>query len=706
MSFLGFANYFRSSIPMFSRLTAPLDRLRSLGSLKGIWNESHDNSFRNIKEALLNAPVIHIPDLKYQFYVATDASAYGIGGVIYQVINDEIKYNAFAARSLSPTERRYHTNKRELLAIVFMFERYNKWLYNRHFTVCTDHQSLIHIKRQVIPNAAMLAWFETIFEFEFSIVHCPGIKNIIPDALSRLFPDDHKLEGGNIVDNVTNSKQHCKDKRKEKTTFNKKTKSHDTRNNDVTPLSHKQTLLHRALQYEDYFTPHPDERHDIILKAHLLGHFGIKAIEQTIHGDKLHWTNLRQDIQDVVSRCQDCNMFNIAKTGYHPPRSILPDGPLDHRVMDLGTFNVTSSSGNNFLLVMVDLYSRFTILKAIPDKQALTIAKQLVDIFCTFGWPKVLASDNGKEFTADIIKELVKSCGIDKRVSNPYNPLGNSVNEAFVGIAKKTIVKKLQGRNQDWDLYVPATQYAMNLKYSRLHKSRPYTVIFNKVPNDLNDYSHIKPTLRSEAIDDKAIEKKLKYVTEVVIPSLSKRIKDTQDADNEYFMKKHKIVHTPYPRLSEVMIINVDKSSKTDPIYEGPFLVHGMSTHNSYILTDMQHNLLSRDVPTSHLKLISLPGNKSAEYINDQDEHYEVQAITQHRGEPGNYEYLIHWKGYDDPEDFTWEPVSNIDDRKIIETYWNRRNSGNNPSPSKKAQLPKRTIPTRNHHSRNKRSKH
>ncbi|KAG1084703.1 hypothetical protein G6F40_014411 [Rhizopus arrhizus] len=168
-------------------------------------------------------------------------------------------------------------------------------------------------------------------------------------------------------------------------------------------------------------------------------------------------------------------MFNIAKTGYHPPRSILPDGPLDHWVMDLGTFNITSTSGNNFLLVMVDLFSRFTILKAIPDKQALTIAKQLVDIFCTFGWPKIIASDNGKEFTATIVTELINNSGIDKRVSNPFNPLGNSVNEAFVGIAKKTIVKQLQGRKEDWDLYVPATQYAMNLKYSRLHKSRPYT---------------------------------------------------------------------------------------------------------------------------------------------------------------------------------------------------------------------------------------
>ncbi|EIE88739.1 hypothetical protein RO3G_13450 [Rhizopus delemar RA 99-880] len=706
MSFLGFANYFRNSLPMFSRLTAPLDRLRSLNSLKGIWNETHECSFRNIKDALVNAPVIHIPNLKYPFYVATDASAYGIGGVVYQVIDQVIQYNAFAARSLSPTERRYHTNKRELLAIVFMFERYNKWLYNRHFTLTTDHKALIYIKKQVVPNAAMLVWFETIFEYSFDIVHCPGIKNIIPDALSRLFPDDNKLEGGNNVNNVAIYSIRGKEKEKRKPTFKEKSKSYETQTYAVTSAtssSSSKPLLHRALQYEDYITPPPEERKDIILKAHLLGHYGIKAIEQTIHGDKLHWTNLRQDIQDVISKCHECKMFNIAKTGYHPPRSILPDGPLDHWVMDLGTFNITSTSGNNFLLVMVDLFSRFTILKAIPDKQALTIAKQLVDIFCTFGWPKVIASDNGKEFTATIVTELINNSGIDKRVSNPFNPLGNSVNEAFVGIAKKTIVKQLQGRKEDWDLYVPATQYAMNLKYSRLHKSRPYTVIFNKVPNDMKDYSHIKPTLRSEAVDSKAIENRLKYATEVVIPALAKRIKETQDVDNAYFMKTNKIVHTPFPLHSEVMIKNVNKENKTDPYYEGPFYISGMTTNGSYILVDKQNNLLSRDVPTSHLKLIALPSNKSAESIDDQ--HYEIQAIIQHKGTPGNYQYLVHWKGYDDPMDYTWEPTSSFDDRSSIETYWARRQAGNNTAVSKKARLPKRTVPTRDHHSRSKRSR-
>ena len=698
MSFLGFANYFRNSIPMFSRLTAPLDRLRSSGSLKGIWNDTHAQTFDNIKNALINAPVINIPDLKYRFYVATDASAYGIGGVIYQVINDEIKYNAFAARALTATERRYPTNKRELLAIVYMFNKFHKWLYNRPFTLATDHKSLIYIHTQVIPNATMLNWFEYLFEYTYDIVHCPGIKNVIPDALSRLFPDEH-LEGGNNAVNtdINNSKS----KTKGKSTLSKNSKGNDMRN--PTPIN--KPMLHRALQYEDYITPPPEERHNIILRAHLLGHFGVKAVEQSIHGDNLHWTNIRQDIQDVISQCHECQLFNIAKTGYHPPKSILPDGPLDHWCMDLGTFNVTSTSGNNFVLVMVDLYSRFTILRAIQDKQALTIANELIQIFCTFGWPKVIASDNGKEFTATIVTQMINHLGVDKRLSNPFNPLGNSVNEAFVGIAKRTIIKQLQGRKEEWDLYLPITQYAMNLKYSRLHKSRPYTVIFNKVPNDMKDYSHIKPTLRSEAVDAKMIEQKFKYVNEVVIPALSKRIKETQEADNAYFMKKNKIVHNPFPIHSEVMIKNVTRESKTDPVYEGPFYISGLTKNGSYILVDKQNNLLSRDVPTSHIKLITPPSGKGvvSELHNEQDEHYEVQAIIQHRGTPGNYEYLIHWKGYDDPEDNTWEPSSHIDDPKIIETYWARRNAGN--SVSKRAALPKRIIPTRDTHSRNKRSR-
>ncbi|KAG1451878.1 hypothetical protein G6F55_008966 [Rhizopus delemar] len=188
----------------------------------------------------LTAEVFH------PFSVATGVNAYDIDGVVYQVIDQVIKYNAFAARSLFPTERRYHTNKREF----------------RHFTLITDHKALIYIKEQDVPNAIILVWCETIFEYLFDIAHCPGIKNIIPDALGCLFPDDNKLE------------------------------SYETQTYAVTSAtpsssSSSKPLLHRTLQYEDYITSSLEERKDIILKAHLLGHYGIKAIEQTNHSDKL-----------------------------------------------------------------------------------------------------------------------------------------------------------------------------------------------------------------------------------------------------------------------------------------------------------------------------------------------------------------------------------------------------------------------------------
>ncbi|CEG77016.1 hypothetical protein RMATCC62417_11833 [Rhizopus microsporus] len=360
--------------------------------------------------------------------------------LVLMVINQEIKYNAFAARALTATERRYPTNKRELLAIVYIFDKFHKWLYNRPFTLVADHKSLIYIHTQVVPNAAMRNWFEHLFKYTYNIAHCPGIKNVIPDALSRLFPDEY-LEGVIMSSVLTLTTSVAR--KKGKSAFNEKSKSNDKRAQAVTCTP--QTMLHRALQHQDFVTPSPEERLDIILKARLLDHFGVKVVELAIHSGNLHWTNLRQDIQDVISQCQEYKLFNVAKTGYHPSKSILPDDPLDHWCMDLSTFNYTSSSGNNFLLVMVDLFSRFTILRAIPDKQALTIAKELIDIFCMFGWRKVIASNNGKQFTATIVTAMINNLGIDKKLSNPFNTLGNSVSEAFVGIAKRTIIKQLQG---------------------------------------------------------------------------------------------------------------------------------------------------------------------------------------------------------------------------------------------------------------------
>ena len=76
--YLGFANYFRNSIPLFADICAPLDDLRNEKSLQGIWNDRHAKAFQSIKTALSSAPVLSPPDTQYRFQVATDASNTGI----------------------------------------------------------------------------------------------------------------------------------------------------------------------------------------------------------------------------------------------------------------------------------------------------------------------------------------------------------------------------------------------------------------------------------------------------------------------------------------------------------------------------------------------------------------------------------------------------------------------------------------------------
>lgn len=164
----------------------------------------------------------------------------------------------------------------------------------------------------------------------------------------------------------------------------------------------------------DYIIPGTfKEREEILIKTHLLGHYGVTAMEKTIYNDNMNWPGLRKDILRTVAACKRCRLFNRGQTVYHPPTGILPDDVMDHVVMDLGTLNVTTPRGNNLILLMVDLFSRFTMFSALADKRATTIAKQLVQNFSIMGYCTIISHDRGLEFHNSLVDSLIKQCGID-----------------------------------------------------------------------------------------------------------------------------------------------------------------------------------------------------------------------------------------------------------------------------------------------------
>ena len=108
----------------------------------------------------------------------TDASNFGLGGVLSQIQNDQERVVAYCSRALRPSQRRYCTTKREMLAAVAMCIQFRSYLRGHaslsgRIISCTDSEGM------------MSRWLHSLQQFQFSIVHRPGKDHGNADGLSR-----------------------------------------------------------------------------------------------------------------------------------------------------------------------------------------------------------------------------------------------------------------------------------------------------------------------------------------------------------------------------------------------------------------------------------------------------------------------------------------------------------------------------------------
>ena len=628
--YCGLINYFRSLIPKVSTLMAPLDALRNEKSLNKIWDKQHQTCFDNLKKALLEDTVLSYPDLNHPFCVATDASNVGVGVVLYQKINDETKYISMMAKSLSKSERNYSATKRELLAVVYALKKFHKYLWGNHFTLYTDHKALTYLHTQKVANVMMINWLDTILQYDFTIVHLPGIDNILPDTLSRLFEVNHPVNelGG-----------------------------------DRAPIINRAAVKVPSINSGEYMTPSdPEERKQLLTHEHLQGHFGSDAIYNALKRKGIYWNNLKNEAVDLVKSCVQCQQFNIIKKGYNPLRPITATLPGDSWGIDLAGPIKTSLKGNNYLLIMVDIATRFCVLRPIPDKTSMTIVKELVDLFSNYGLPRVIQSDNGTEFVNELMTLLAENAGFEHRLISSYHPRANGVSERWVQSSVNTIKKQIRGAIADWDLYVPTTQLYLNTKCNERTKTPPFTLMFGRNANDFEDFSKEKSVEKSTEINRRLLGN-IKMMTEVVFPAVYERTKLITGKQKEKFDATHKLIDIPVG--ASVMVKVTEKQNKLNPNYIGRYIVKRITSGGSYVLENESGKLEPRNFPPSLLKVISQDPVKS------KDEFFDVEAIVAHKKINNEYLYNVRWKGYTEKDD-TWEPAESFVDPKYITKYWER----------------------------------
>lgn len=190
-SFLGFCNFYRSFIALYSEFAAPLTDLTKKDRIWS-WTEREQFAFDYLKRQFVTADIVRHFDAKLPIVLETDASDFAISGVLSQVHPDGVHPVGYYSRKLQVAELNYDTHDKELLAII---ESLRAW---RHFTmetptpvrIITDHNNLQYFMTTKVLNRRQVRWAQFLADFNFTLEHRPGRLNTIPDLISRRVQDE------------------------------------------------------------------------------------------------------------------------------------------------------------------------------------------------------------------------------------------------------------------------------------------------------------------------------------------------------------------------------------------------------------------------------------------------------------------------------------------------------------------------------------
>nr|GEZ73578.1 reverse transcriptase domain-containing protein [Tanacetum cinerariifolium] len=184
-SFLKHARFYRRFFKDFSKISRPMTHLLEKNSPFIVLNECIQ-AFRTLKEKLTEASILIALNWDQPFELMCDASDYVIGVVLGQRVEKHFWPIHYARKTMNQAETNYTTTEKEMLAVVYAFEKFRSYIIMNRSIVYTNHSALKYLFAKKEVKARLLRWILLLQEFDFKVIDPKGAENYAADHLSRL----------------------------------------------------------------------------------------------------------------------------------------------------------------------------------------------------------------------------------------------------------------------------------------------------------------------------------------------------------------------------------------------------------------------------------------------------------------------------------------------------------------------------------------
>ena len=494
-SFLGHAGFYRRFIKDFSQIAKPLSNLLVQG-IPFEFDSQCLHAFSVLKDKLVSAPIVLAPDWSFPFELMCDASDFAIGAVLGQKREKIFQVIYYASRTLNGAQLNYATTEKELLAIVFAFDKFRPYLIGNKVVAHTDHSAIKYLMTKKDAKPRLIRWVLFLQEFDVEIKDKKGTENLVADHLSRLegarddvpmndeFPDEKlfAIEDKRAVPWFVDYVNYLVAK-VVPLEFNYQQKkrffAHLKHYYWEEPILYK----HCADQVIRRCVPE-DEMISILNHCHTLpcgGHFGSQRTAAKVLQSGFYWPTLFKDAHRFVSTCDKCQrMGNISRKDEPPMHPILEVELFDLWGIDfMGPF--PPSDNNLYILLAVDYVSKW--VEAIPTRtnDAKVVAQFLRShIFSRFGTPRALIIDNGTHFCNKVIDKVLQKYGVRHRTSLAYHPQSNGQAEVSNREIKSILEKTVNNSRKDWSKKIEDALWAYRTAFKTPLGMSPFRLVYGK----------------------------------------------------------------------------------------------------------------------------------------------------------------------------------------------------------------------------------